>query len=67
MPTLTITTIQTNLLWEEKAANLRMLEQKISTINEKTEIVVLPEMFSTGFSMKPELLAEPMDGEASKR
>jgi|SRR5437868_7133903 len=63
MPTLTITTIQTNLLWEEKAANLRMLEQKISTINEKTEIVVLPEMFSTGFSMKPELLAEPMDGE----
>ncbi|HEY6063652.1 MAG TPA: nitrilase family protein, partial [Chitinophagaceae bacterium] len=37
--------------------------QKISSIKEKTEIVVLPEMFSTGFSMKPELLAETMEGE----
>ena len=63
MSTLTITTIQSNLIWEEKAANLRMLEQKIVGIEEKTEIVVLPEMFSTGFSMKPELLAETMDGE----
>lgn len=63
MPTLTITTIQTNLSWEDKPANLRLLEQKITAINEKTEIVVLPEMFSTGFSMKPELLAETMDGE----
>ncbi len=32
-------------------------------IKEKTEIVILPEMFSTGFSMKPESLAETMDGE----
>lgn len=64
MPTLSITTIQTNLIWEEKTANLRMLEQKILSIESKTEIVVLPEMFSTGFSMKPELLAETMDGES---
>jgi predicted amidohydrolase len=63
MSTLSITTIQSNLIWEEKSANLRMLEQKIAGIEEKTEIVVLPEMFSTGFSMKPELLAETMDGE----
>src|SRR5712671_6046276 len=60
---LTITTIQTNLHWEDKAANLQMLEQKISSIKEKTEIVVLPEMFSTGFSMKTETLAETMEGE----
>ncbi len=40
-----------------------MLEEKILSINEKTEIVVLPEMFSTGFSMKPEMLAEKMDGD----
>ncbi len=60
---LTITTIQTNLHWEDKAANLKMLEEKINSIKEKTEIVVLPEMFTTGFSMKPELLAETMDGE----
>ena len=63
MPTLTITTIQSNLIWEDKAANLRMLEQKITGMEEKTEIVVLPEMYSTGFSMKPELLAETMNGE----
>ena len=63
MSTLTITTIQSNLIWEEKAANLRMLEQKITAIEEKTEIVVLPEMFNTGFSMRPEALAETMDGE----
>ena len=63
MSNLSITTIQTNLHWEDKAANLQMLEQKIDSIKEKTEIVVLPEMFSTGFSMKPELLAETMDGE----
>ncbi len=63
MPTLTITVIQTNLHWEDKAANLQMLEKKIYSIKEKTEIVVLPEMFTTGFTMKPELLAETMEGE----
>ena len=63
MLTLTITTIQSNLIWEDKAANLRMLEQKIAGIEEKTEIVVLPEMFNTGFSMRPEVLAETMEGE----
>ena len=63
MSTLTITTIQTNLIWEERSANLRLLEEKIAGIEEKTEIVVLPEMFSTGFSMRPEMLAETMEGE----
>lgn len=63
MSSLTITLIQTNLHWEDKAANLAMLHQKISAIKEKTEVVVLPEMFSTGFSMKPELFAETMNGE----
>ncbi len=60
---LTLTLIQTNLHWEDKSANLQMLEQKINSIKEKTEIVVLPEMFSTGFSMRPEVLAETMEGE----
>ena len=63
MSSLSITTIQTNLHWEDKKANLQMLEEKINSIKEKTEIVVLPEMFSTGFSMKPELFAETMEGE----
>jgi omega-amidase len=63
MSSLTITLIQTQLFWEDKAANLAMLEQKINTIDTATELVVLPEMFSTGFSMKPAQLAETMEGE----
>ena len=63
MSTLNITTIQTDLHWEDKAANLQMLKEKISAVKDKMEIVILPEMFSTGFSMKPEVLAEKMDGE----
>ena len=62
MSTLTITTIQANLHWEDKAANLQMFEEKIRNIKEKTEVVVLPEMFSTGFSMQADNLAETMDG-----
>ena len=64
MSTLTITIIQSNLHWEDKPRNLKMLEEKINSIKEKTEVVVLPEMFSTGFSMQPKLLAEKMDGES---
>lgn len=60
---LTITTIQTNLVWENKIANLQAFEKKINGLEEKTEIIVLPEMFSTGFSMQPQLLAETMEGE----
>jgi predicted amidohydrolase len=63
MSALTFTLIQTSLHWEDKASNLQMLEEKINSITEKTQVVVLPEMFSTGFSMNPELLAETMDGE----
>lgn len=63
MSSLSITLIQTSLHWENKTANLQMLEQKINSITEKTHIVVLPEMFSTGFSMRPEALAETMQGE----
>jgi predicted amidohydrolase len=62
MSTLTISTIQSNLAWEDKNANLQLLEEKISSLRGNTELVVLPEMFSTGFSMNPELLAEPMNG-----
>jgi omega-amidase len=60
---LIITLIQTNLHWEDKKANLQMLEEKINSIKDKTEVIVLPEMFSTGFSMKPKVLAETMEGE----
>ncbi len=60
---LTFTLVQSNLFWENKKANLEMFEQKIFGIKEKTQVVVLPEMFTTGFSMKPNLYAEKMNGE----
>lgn len=59
---LTFTLIQTHLFWEDKQANLSMLEEKIANIKEGSQIVVLPEMFSTGFSMQPHLFAENMQG-----
>lgn len=63
MSTLTVSIIQSELHWENKAANRAMFEKKIFSIEERTEVVVLPEMFSTGFSMNAEKLAEDMDGE----
>ncbi len=63
MSSLNCTLIQTKLFWQDAAANRNMLEEKINSIKEKTEIIILPEMFSTGFSMQPEKFAETMDGE----
>ncbi len=59
---LRVSLIQTDIFWENKAANLASFEQKIASLAGKTMVVVLPEMFSTGFSMNTQLLAEPMDG-----
>jgi predicted amidohydrolase len=62
MSSLSVTLIQPDLQWEDKLSNLKMLEEKICAIKEKTEVVILPEMFSTGFSMQPERLAETITG-----
>ena len=63
MSNLHITIVQTDIFWEDKKANLDSLSEKIKGIKEKTEIIVLPEMFNTGFGLKKETLAETMDGE----
>lgn len=60
---LNITIIQSHLHWEDKQANMTMFEEKINSITSPTHIVVLPEMFTTGFSMNPTLLAEDMLGQ----
>ncbi|HJV20955.1 MAG TPA: amidohydrolase [Sediminibacterium sp.] len=62
MNTLSVTLIQSNLHWENKTANLQLFEEKIASHKQPAQVVVLPEMFSTGFSMKPAELAETMDG-----
>jgi omega-amidase len=62
MQNLLVTTIQTNLIWENKAQNLANLTQKINAITQPTQIIILPEMFTTGFSMQPQLFAETIEG-----
>jgi predicted amidohydrolase len=53
--------IQTDLYWEDISANLSHLEETIWGIKDELDLIVLPEMFNTGFSMKAEKLAEPMN------
>lgn len=60
--TLSFTLIQSNLHWENIDANLEQFEQKIKSVTSPMEVVVLPEMFSTGFSMNASHLAEEMNG-----
>jgi predicted amidohydrolase len=59
---LLITILQPDIVWEDKDANMLQYEKMIAGITGQKQIVVLPEMFSTGFSMAPDRLAEPMDG-----
>lgn len=63
MQDLKITLIQTPLHWEQAAENRRHLGAILAGITlGTTHLVMLPEMFSTGFSMQPDVLAETMDG-----
>jgi omega-amidase len=64
MPDLTITLIQTELHWEDVAANLRRFDRLIDSLQVATDLIVLPEMFTTGFSMNADALAEDMNGRA---
>jgi omega-amidase len=61
---LRITTIQADLIWQNKAANLQKFVKILrGPLRGETDVIVLPEMFTTGFSMSPETLSEPMTGE----
>lgn len=62
MTNLTISLVQYDITWEDKYVNRRKIENLIQQI-ESTDMIVLPEMFSTGFSMNVESMAEPMDGQ----
>ncbi len=57
-----LTLVQTDLVWEAPAANRSRLEQVLAPWAGQTDLVALPEMFTTGFSMNAAALAEPMDG-----
>jgi len=62
MRPLTLSLLQANLVWEDRDANLEMFERMIKEKVQPSQVVVLPEMFTTGFSMQPEKFAESMDG-----
>lgn len=62
MSDLKVTIIQSNLHWENKEENLKAFSEKISSITTETDLIILPEMFTTGFSMQPEKFAEPLTG-----
>ena len=63
MDSIRISIVQTDIVWENKQENLRLLHEKLQSLCGTTEIVVLPEMFSTGFSMQSNMLAETNSGE----
>lgn len=62
MENLNVSIIQSDLQWESIEANLGNFEEKIWEIKEPVDLIILPEMFTTGFSMKPKPLAELMNG-----
>ena len=57
-----VSIVQSTLVWENPDQNRDHFDQKLASLAGLTDLVVLPEMFSTGFSMQAEKLAEPMDG-----
>jgi predicted amidohydrolase len=61
MQDLKFTLIQSELHWEDPEANLSMFEEKIWQISGSTDVIVLPEMFTTGFTMSAPKMAEHMN------
>lgn len=59
---LKITTFQTHVFWENIEKNLSTIAANLSAIKEKTDLIILPEMFNTGFTMNVKQCAEKMQG-----
>ena len=62
MENLKITVFQGYLFWEKIDQNLHNIGLRLAGIREKTDLIILPEMFNTGFTMNAQELAEPMGG-----
>ena len=62
MTNLKVTAVQTNLFWEDISANLEQLDKQLAILVNTSDIIILPEMFSTGFSMTPSKFAEAPEG-----
>ena len=62
MNTLNVTLVQAGLIWHDAAVNRRKFEALLAPLAGRTDLVALPEMFTTGFTMQPETAAEVADG-----
>ena len=60
MPALTVTIVQADLRWHDAEANRAAFADTIETLKQPTDLIVLPEMFTTGFTMHAEAHAESM-------
>jgi len=58
-----IALIQSDLYWEDALKNRKSFESKINKIDSQVDLIILPEMFSTGFTMNALTMAEAMEGE----
>lgn len=62
MQDLKVLLVQSDIIWEDVQKNLSMFDQKFIQIDDHSDLILLPEMFSTGFTMNAEKYAEPEDG-----
>jgi predicted amidohydrolase len=62
MQNLRISLVQTRLDWQQPESNRSRLAELMAPLAGQTDLIVLPEMFTTGFTMEPETVAEPMSG-----
>lgn len=60
---LRISMIQSHIIWEDRNENLGYYGELLRRVSDRTDIAILPETFTTGFSMNVEVLADTMDGE----
>ncbi len=63
MQDLRVTVVQQDILWHSPSGNIKKFDSIVSSIS-GSDLVLLPEMFTTGFTMKPHDVAEGMDGSA---
>lgn len=59
---LKIVCVQTDIVWENAEANIKKYNLLIDRISDDADLIILPEMFATGFSMNPIFCAETMNG-----
>jgi predicted amidohydrolase len=62
MSAINVTLVQTDLVWHDPEANRRRLQERLAGLAGRTDLIVLPEMFTTGFTMEAQSVAEIADG-----